>query len=1139
MHTAFFGLPKNSQVIRVRGAAAPRVFLTRITCLAVFKCTAVVLLALSAVTQVSTGSWIMASRKGWRKAPKLSLGCWNMRTLVESDGSIETAVARKSSRGVAVDKKASLMVMELKKYRMNVVGISETKWFGSAVYSVDGHVILHSGRPVPADGNRALRNEGVAIVLDPTMAENWKSSGGEWQAVSSRIVSARLKLGEKVGQRGRREPVHGTIVSVYAPTHRANQEEKDKFYTDLQSQIDGVAEEDILVVVGDFNARVGSSERHEDIWNDVRGYHGVGRINEAGETLLSWCASNSLTVMNTMFEKKNIHKYTWQHPGSKQWHCIDYIIMRQKQRIWCCDVSVLRSADCWTDHKLLRAQMKLQCITGRKSTITRKKFGISVLQSREISGKFSQEVCKLVKDKWVDDLNGSDMWNVIRDGMKEAAQEVLGWERRKQPDWFHQNSKTLEELIVKRNRRFKIWLNSGKSTDRKEYVALRKEVATAIKKAKNDWLQKKAKEIESKMQSGTSGRGVSNSLKDIQKGQAGRRPIILMAVRKTNGEICKEPEETLNRWQEHFNTLLNISSDVPQEVLDDIPQLPLRKELDLPPSKEEVLDALSSIKGNKSGGKNGILPEMLKCCGEDLMEYLLKLFNRVWQEQNVPQEWKDALITPIPKKGDLSSCDNWRGISLLDVAGKVFAKTLQKRLQNVAENVLPDTQCGFRSRRGCIDMIYCIRQLIEKAREHNTQNFILFIDLRKAYDSIPRVHLLSVLERYGIPPTLVSTVRSLHDDMKAEVTVNGQLSPDFEVKNGLRQGCVVAPSLFNLYFNLVINQWQKKCADFGVDILYKCSGKLVGERTRKPDRLKISELLFADDAAAVSTSRRSMEAAAKALEGLISAWGLTLNIQKTKLLVAGTPRSENLQPLQLAGGSVECVTHFQYLGSVVEAKGGIGKEVCERIAKASRAFGMLKKPVFKDRNLSITTKRLVYKSIVLGVLLYGSETWTTTCSITRKLESFHNRCLKGILGITSEQQRMEKITSIQIAKRFGMDESLEDTIIVRHLHWLGHLARMEDDRVPKKMLFGWLPRPRPPHGTKMRWWDRVRKDLRKFGIDERTWYTEAQERVKWKKKWHRGPGESTTRRLQEDEQRNATRRTTRSGEQPANVDTPL
>ena len=193
------------------------------------------------------------------------------------------------------------------------------------------------------------------------------------------------------------------------------------------------------------------------------------------------------------------------------------------------------------------------------------------------------------------------------------------------------------------------------------------------------------------------------------------------------------------------------------------------------------------------------------------MEYLLKLFNRVWQERTVPQEWIDALIVPIPKKGDLSSCDNWRGISLLDVTGKVFAKTFQKRLQTVAEDVLPDTQCGFRSGRGYIDMIYCARQLVEKAREHNTQIFMLFIDLRKVYDSIPHSTPWHVLEKYGIPSTLLSIIRSLHDGMKAEVTVDDNLTPDFEVCNGLRQGCVIATSLFNLYFKLVISQWKKMC----------------------------------------------------------------------------------------------------------------------------------------------------------------------------------------------------------------------------------------------------------------------------------------------------------------------------------------
>ena len=73
--------------------------------------------------------------------------------------------------------------------------------------------------------------------------------------------------------------------------------------------------------------------------------------------MVLWCSLNGLVVLNTVFEKKRIHKFTWQHPGSKQWHCIDYVIMRQRQRHMCCDVTVLRTADCWTDHKLLRAQL--------------------------------------------------------------------------------------------------------------------------------------------------------------------------------------------------------------------------------------------------------------------------------------------------------------------------------------------------------------------------------------------------------------------------------------------------------------------------------------------------------------------------------------------------------------------------------------------------------------------------------------------------------------------------------------------------------------------------------------------------------------------------------------------------------------
>ena len=370
---------------------------------------------------------------GPRRPRRLNVGCWNMRTLVESDGSIATGVARRGGRGVAIDRKASLMVQELRKFGMSVVCISETKWFGSAVYDIDGYLILHSGRPVPGEGVKVERNEGMAIVLDPCMVKNWKDGGEVWEPVSSRVVSARLKLSDGLEGRvsGKKCPVYCSVVSVYTPTHRASQEDKDYFFDDLQRVLDGISADDVLLIMGDLNARVGA-EDDGGAWDGVCGRHGVGCRNESGEALLSWCALNGLVVMNTMFEKKKIHKYTWQHPASKQWHCIDYVIMRQRQRGLCCDVSVLRVADCWTDHKLLRAQLRVGCrVVKKASAVTRRRFAVGALQDEMMRKAFVEKVCGTVESCWDDGLSGAGMWEVIRDGMVSAAESVLGWETRK------------------------------------------------------------------------------------------------------------------------------------------------------------------------------------------------------------------------------------------------------------------------------------------------------------------------------------------------------------------------------------------------------------------------------------------------------------------------------------------------------------------------------------------------------------------------------------------------------------------------------------------------------------------------------------------------------------------------------------
>ena len=130
---------------------------------------------------------------------------------------------------------------------------------------------------------------------------------------------------------------------------------------------------------------------------------------------------------------------------------------------------------------------------------------------------------------------------------------------------------------------------------------------------------------------------------------------------------------------------------------------------------------------------------------EEFLTGLLDLVHTVWEQRQVPRDWSDAILIPIPKKGDLSRCDNWRGISLLEVVGKVMARILQERLQQVTES-----QCGSRRGRGCSDMTFVICQLVEKSVEHHSKQFLVFVDLKKAYDSVPHAVLWLALERLGV-----------------------------------------------------------------------------------------------------------------------------------------------------------------------------------------------------------------------------------------------------------------------------------------------------------------------------------------------------------------------------------------------------
>ena len=127
------------------------------------------------------------------------------------------------------------------------------------------------------------------------------------------------------------------------------------------------------------------------------------------------------------------------------------------------------------------------------------------------------------------------------------------------------------------------------------------------------------------------------------------------------------------------------------------------------------------------------------------------------------------------------------------------------------------------------------------------------------------------------------------------------------------------------------------------------------------------------------------------------------------------------------------VNTFPYLGSNITNDGEIALDVESRIAKASRAFGCLRGPVFQNSNFSVSTKRAVYCGVILSVLLYGAETWTIKASSKKRLSSFYNRCTRTILGVSRYQQWSDRITSRQLAFDFGMEEPLDDLLMAHRL----------------------------------------------------------------------------------------------------------
>ena len=224
---------------------------------------------------------------------------------------------------------------------------------------------------------------------------------------------------------------------------------------------------------------------------------------------------------------------------------------------------------------------------------------------------------------------------------------------------------------------------------------------------------------------------------------------------------------------------------------------------------------------------------------------------------------RDANIVILYKnKGDRSDCNNYRGISLLSVIGKLFARVALKRLQVLAERVYPESKCGFRANRSTIDMVFSRRQLQEKCRKQRQPLFVAFIDLTRAFDLVSRDGLFKILPKIGCPPRFLSINRSFQEDVKGTAVFDGSTSDPFNIRSGVKQGCVLAPTLFGIFFAILLKQAFGDATE-GIYLRTRSDGKLFNlSRLRAKSKVQMKclrDFLFADDATITAHSAEDVQ----------------------------------------------------------------------------------------------------------------------------------------------------------------------------------------------------------------------------------------------------------------------------------------